>query len=120
MAPMPPTVRAAFDKELEDAWATDDLDARWRSLERAHILSQPWALPHTRAHWHMLRLAVRCHDSREIIGQLVRLLVAGPGSSIGRVPVGNPGRATVGLMVTVPIPEDLARVLADGVARSSR
>lgn len=66
----------------------------------------------------MLRLAVRCRDRREILGRLVRLLVAGPGSSVGRVPLGNPGRATVGLMASIPVPEDLARILADGAARS--
>ncbi|MBF6328092.1 DUF3703 domain-containing protein [Nocardia transvalensis] len=114
MTPMPPTVRAAFEAELDHARTATDLDDRWRALERAHILSQAWAWPHTRAHWHMFRLAIRCHDRREAIGQVVRLVVAGPGSALGRSPVGNTGRSSVGLMTRMPVPDDLARLLADG------
>ena len=43
----------------------------WSHLERAHILSQPWAWPHTRVHAVMLRQAVRDRDVREVMGQLL-------------------------------------------------
>ncbi|WP_406238314.1 DUF3703 domain-containing protein [Nocardia sp. NBC_01009] len=119
MAPLPPTVRAAFEAELESAYTTTDLDEMWRALERAHILSQRWAWPHTRAHWHMLRLALRCHDRREAFGHLVRLSVAGLGSSVDRVPIGNTGRAAVGIATPMPIPADLARILEQGDAELS-
>ncbi|WP_378739875.1 DUF3703 domain-containing protein [Nocardia brasiliensis] len=109
---MPPTVRAAFEAELASADATTDLDEMWRCLERAHILSQEWAWPHTRAHWHMFRLAARCRDRREMVGQVVRLLVAGPGSALGRSPRGNTGRTAVGLRTVMPVPPDLDRILA--------
>ncbi|MFE7802868.1 DUF3703 domain-containing protein [Nocardia sp. NPDC057440] len=116
---MPPTVRAAFEAELESASTTTDLEEMWHALERAHILSQRWAWPHTRAHWHMLRLALRCHDRYEAIGQIVRLSVAGLGSSVGRVPIGNTGRAAVGITTPMPIPDDLGRILEQGDTESA-
>ncbi|MEV6279396.1 DUF3703 domain-containing protein [Nocardia sp. NPDC051832] len=116
---MPPTVRAAFQAELESASAATDLDVMWRALERAHILSQGWPWPHTRSHWHMLRVALRCRDRREALGQVVRLAGAGVASSLGRVPVGNTGRSTVGIMTPMPIPDDLAQILATGRAETA-
>jgi hypothetical protein len=91
-----------------------DLDEAGRLLERAHILSQPWAWPHVRAHIDMLRLAVRARDRREVVGQIVRTIVAGPGSATGRYPLGNTGRADVPATRPMPIPDDLAAVLASG------
>lgn len=79
----------------------------WRHLERAHIVSQPWAWPHTRVHWAMLTCAIRQRDRRELVGQLVRLVVAGPGSLADRYPTGNTGRTTVRLTETAPVPADL-------------
>lgn len=108
---MPARVRAALHTELTAAAATTDPAVRWRHLERAHILSQPWPWPHTLAHWQMLRLAISRRDRREAVGQVIRLLVAAPGSITGRYPHGNTGRASLGLTQPLPMPEDLAAVL---------
>lgn len=108
---MPASVRTALDVELTAASTVREVALRWRHLERAHVLSQPWPWPHTAAHWHMLRLAVAQHDRREAIGQVIRLVVAGPGSALGRYPEGNTGRARVGLTQPMPVPDDLAAVL---------
>ena len=83
----------------------------WPALERAHIASQPWAWPHTRVHTAMLRVAWRQRDRREIVGQLIRVVVAGPGSLAGRYPPGNTGRTTMGLTEHGPIPADLTGLL---------
>ncbi|MEV0409909.1 DUF3703 domain-containing protein [Streptomyces sp. NPDC050448] len=108
---MPAAVREAFEAELRRARdAAPDTPAMWTALERAHIISQAWARPHTRAHWHMFRLAVRCRDRSETVGQVVRILVAGAGSVTGRVPYGNTGRTAAGLFTPMPLPDDL-RVL---------
>ncbi|MEV0034024.1 DUF3703 domain-containing protein [Nocardia sp. NPDC050793] len=120
MAPMPPTVRTAFEEELRAASDATDLGDMWRALERAHILSQPWPWPHTRSHWHMLRLALRCRDRKEALGQVVRLSGAGLASSLGRVPIGNTGRAAVGIMTPMPIPADLAAILEAGRGETAR
>ncbi|GAA1594840.1 hypothetical protein GCM10009678_91120 [Actinomadura kijaniata] len=112
LAPMPAPVRAAFEAELRAARAARDLDAMWTALERAHILSQSWAWPHTRSHWHMFLLALRRRDRREAVGQAVRLTVAGPSSLLDLAPPGNTGRASVGLRTEMPVPGDLAALLA--------
>jgi hypothetical protein len=109
-----PAIAAAIDADRQAARAAraaGDLDEAWRRLERTHVLSQPWAWPHVRSHLDMLRLAVHARDRREIVGQVVRTLVAGPGSAAGRYPLGNTGRATVPATRPMPIPEDLAELL---------
>lgn len=109
--PMPPVVKAAFEKELSNARHAEDSAAFWTAAERAHILSQPWPWPHTWAHAVMLRRALRERDRVEAVGQVIRMLVAGPGSALGRYPEGNTGRARVNLTQTMPVPPDLAAVL---------
>lgn len=90
-----------------------DVADEWKHLERAHILSQPMAGLHVRTHLAMLTYAFRRRDPREIVGQLLRLVVAAPGSWTGRYPVGNTGGADVSALRPMPVPEDL-RAILDG------
>lgn len=69
------------------------------------------AVAHTRNHVAMLALAVAQRDRREALGQVVRIVVAAPGSALGRYPEGNTGRARVGLTRPMPVPDDLADLL---------
>ena len=55
--------------------------------------------------------AVRRRDGREIAGQLLRLLLAVPGSVSGRYPVGNTGGADVSAFSPMPVPDDLRPLL---------
>ena len=106
---------AAWSDERSAARAArdrGDSSAEWRHLERAHILSQPMAALHLRTHIAMLGAGIRRRDRREIVGQLLRLVVAGPGSLTGRYPVGNTGGADVSAMAPMPIPADLVGVLS--------
>lgn len=96
-----------------------DATSEWHHLELAHILSQPLATAHVRTHVAMLSYGVRHRDRREITGQLVRLLVAGPGSAIGRYPLGNTGGANVSAVTPMPIPIDLRAILEDTIAVAS-
>ena len=76
------------------------------------------AFAHVRTHVAMLGYGLRHHDGREIVGQLVRLVVAAPGTWTGRYPVGNTGGANVSAVKPMPIPDDLRAVLIDpGVTR---
>lgn len=59
----------------------------------------------------MFRLAVRCRDRAEAVGQVVPILLAGAGSVSGRVPDGNTGRTNAGLSTPMPIPQDLRLLL---------
>ncbi|HEX6244302.1 MAG TPA: DUF3703 domain-containing protein [Polyangiales bacterium] len=108
---MSPVLAAAFAEELRRAREARDAEKVWHHLERAHVLSQAHAWPHVRVHLHMLIAGWRRGDAREVWGQLVRVLVAAPGSWLGRAPLGNTGGADVGILTPMPIPEDLRRVL---------
>ena len=112
------------DRELLGAWSSERAEARSarsrgdaaseRShLERAHILSQPMAIPHVRTHLAMLSAGFRQRDRREVMGQVLRLVVAAPGSWTGRYPVGNTGGADVSAFRVMPIPDDLRALLED-------
>jgi len=112
------------DGELLDAWSRERAEARsarscgdarreWSHLERAHILSQPIAIPHVRTHLAMLSAGLRRRDRREVIGQALRLFVAAPGSWTGRYPVGNTGGADVSAFRVMSIPDDLRVILED-------
>jgi hypothetical protein len=107
---MPPALAARYADELGRG-AADASPAGWSALETAHVLAQPWAGAHVRTHWLMLRRGLRERDAREVAGQLVRILVAGPGSLAGRYPVGNTGRARVKATLPMAVPEDLAALL---------
>lgn len=104
-------VQAELD-EAARAEAAQDLDGAWRHLERAHILSQPFASLHVRVHIAMLAAGWRHRDAREVVGQLVRMLVAAPGSWLGRYPRGNTGRARVSMTLPMSIPADLEKLLS--------
>ena len=106
-------LRAWSDERAAARLARSDGDTagEWRHLERAHVLSQPMALPHVRTHVSMLGYGVRRRDAHEILGQALRLVVAGPGSLTGRYPVGNTGGANVKAMLPMAIPDDLKALL---------
>jgi hypothetical protein len=108
------TLRLAWETERQSARAAKsrgDSAGEWRHLERAHILSQPMAWPHLVTHAGMLGAAWRRHDPREVAGQLLRLLLAAPGSVTGRYPVGNTGGADVSAFRPMPVPDDLRSLL---------
>lgn len=104
---------AAFREEAaaaRQALASGDLNEAFRRLERAHILGQPWAGPHSWAHWMMLRIGWRRRDRREITGQVIRLAAGGLLSWLGRLPSGNTGGADVPAEAPMPVPADLVEL----------
>src|SRR5699024_4015791 len=108
---MPKHLRDAYTAEMGGARESRTPDDRWHHLERAHIISQPYPWPHTRNHFAMLDLAVRQRDRREALGQILRIIVAAPGSALGRYPDGNTGRTQAGLMTPMPVSADMAALL---------
>ncbi|WP_083915093.1 DUF3703 domain-containing protein [Ilumatobacter nonamiensis] len=112
---LPDAIRTRIDELLDGsnhAQTIGDPRTAWQQLEDAHILSQPWVRPHLKVHAHMLSLAWRQRDVREIVGQVSRILLAGPGSATGRYPAGNTGRSRVSAFVAMPIRDDLESLLA--------
>jgi hypothetical protein len=94
---------AAFKKSK----AAGDIASAWRSLERAHIVSQPFLGPHLANHRAMLGFAVAQSDWREVRGQIIRLALAPIGALTGRIPTGNTGRSNVSAFKPMPVPDDL-------------
>lgn len=111
---MPDGLKVYFHQELsdyKDEFAKRNLSVAWRHLERAHIIGQPWAVEHTLVHWMMLAFAFKIKNTKEIIGQLPRLLVGGIKSFVGKIPVGNTGGANVPPLLPMEVPQDLKEVM---------
>ena len=124
MRPMKSELRARLSPLVASALAgaraaSSSADA-WEQLERAHILSQPFAGLHVKVHAHMIRRAFRDRKWGELLGQLPRLLLAGPGSLFGRYPRGNRGTTAISMFRSEPIPSDLASLLSEDARDTKR
>jgi hypothetical protein len=95
---------------IRRARASDQAEAAWLYLEAAHVVGQQRLWPHTLTHVHMFRLALRTGDAGEALGQVMRLALVPLGHLSGRLPLGNPGRATVSAFAPLPVRAEL-RVL---------
>jgi hypothetical protein len=91
--------------------AEQDAADAWHYLERAHILSQQVLRLHLHVHAVMLTFAISRREWREARGQVLRLMLAPLGALIGRIPLGNTGRASVSAFMPMPMPEELRQVL---------
>ena len=80
---------------------------KWRRLERMHIIGQSYLKLHFYTHICMLRLAIKEIKIKEILGQLIRLLLLIPGHITGRLPEGNVGTTRVNAFITMHLPEEL-------------
>ena len=94
--------RAVDAKEPEQAWLL---------LEAAHVVGQLRLWPHTLTHVQMLKLALRQRDALEATGQLMRLALVPLGHLSGRLPLGNPGRATVSAFAPLPVRRELQALI---------
>lgn len=111
---IPSQLSKLFQKELvqaETLFEQNNFFQSWRHLERAHILGQPYPYHHSLVHWRMLLFGIKTKNTREIIGQLPRLLVGGVKSFVGVVPVGNTGGANVPPLQAMPIPDELQKII---------
>ena len=86
--------------------------ASFRHLERAHVLGQNSTVEHVRVHWRMLLWSLRRHDLREAVGQIFRIVGATTMTGIGLVPDGNTGGSNVSPFLRMPVPPDLATLIA--------
>jgi hypothetical protein len=111
---MPSALKPFFQIELDNAanvFSKGQLLESWQHLERAHILGQPYPYPHSLVHWKMLLFGIKTKNTKEIIGQIPRLLVGGVKSFVGNIPVGNTGGANVPPLQPMQIPDDLLNII---------
>lgn len=108
-------IRPFVDEELHAAGAAEaagDPGAGFRHLERAHVLGQASTIQHVRAHYHMLMWGIRQRSVGEVAGQVLRVIAAATKTAIKQVPVGNTGGSNVGPFQSMPVPKDLAAIIA--------
>jgi len=108
-------IRPYVTQEIQHAevlWAAGKRDLAFRHLERAHVLGQSSTVQHVRAHWHMFIWGIRSKSLRETLGQVVRMVGAATKTAIGLVPSGNTGGSNVSPFKPLPVPQDLATILA--------
>ena len=84
----------------------------WNWLMAAHVVGQHDAGLHLDCHLRMARLARETRDWPEFAGQLLRIALLPFGHLLGRLPEGNIGRATVGVLRRMEPPESV-QVLID-------
>ncbi|MES2895973.1 MAG: DUF3703 domain-containing protein [Pseudomonadota bacterium] len=111
LPPSPPVIAA----ELSAAEACERRGRpgeAFTHLERAHVLGQRSTLDHVRAHVRMLRWGLRRRDPREACGQLIRILGAATKTTFGLIPAGNTGGSRVSAFRPLPIPQELAAIMA--------
>lgn len=104
------------DAELaaaRQAEAAGNPRAGFSHLERAHVLGQASTVHHVRAHLQMLSWALRRRHMKEALGQVLRTVGAATKTALGWIPSGNTGGANVSPFKPMPVPEDLARLIAD-------
>jgi len=98
-------------KKVRDNLQLNDFQKAWHHLERAHIIAQKYPYEHTFVHWKMLQFGIKIKSTKEIIGQIPRLLVGGVKSFVGQIPVGNTGGANVPPLKVMEIPDDIKEIL---------
>src|SRR6218665_3445915 len=106
---MPKKLKIYYDFEIsayKNNLAEGNLQSAWHHLERAHVLGQSYPLEHTYAHWKMLKFGFHIKSTKEIIGQIPRLLIGGIKSFVGKVPLGNTGGANIPPLKSLPFEHD--------------
>ena len=111
---MPRALQSFYQEELllaKKEFAQKYYQQSWHHLERAHILGQPYPISHTSVHWKMLRFGISIKNTKEVFGQIPRLLAGGVKSFVGKIPVGNTGGADVPPLQPMEMPEDLLLII---------
>mgnify|MGYP003669528998 FL=1 len=101
-------LKYAYYKEIsryKELLAKEDYPNAWHHLERSHIIGQSYPIEHTYSHWLMLKFGLMQKNSKEVFGQIIRLLVGGWKSFINHVPIGNTGGANVPPLKRMIIPK---------------
>ena len=82
-----------------------DVVAAFAHLENAHVLGQSSTKWHTITHFRMLLWALSQRNTREILGQVVRLVGAVIITPLGLIPLGNTGGSDISPFKPMPLSE---------------
>lgn len=112
---IPEKLKKYYDKELinyHSEFLNGNLEKAWKHLERAHIIGQKYPFAHSYVHWKMLIFGCKIKNTKEILGQIPRLLFGGIKSFVGKIPVGNPGGANVPPLKSFPIDKEIMDIFS--------
>lgn len=107
-------LKAAFQQRLTSArqlHKAGAYDQAFAELEIAHVLGQQYILPHWQVHWAMLKVGFAQKSSKEVMGQIWRIILTPLGHLTGRLPIGNTGGSNVNAFQPMPISADLQSLL---------
>ena len=76
------------------------------------MLGQASTREHVRVHWRMLRWAARQRRPPEFAAQVFRIVGAAVMTAVGLVPEGNTGGGNMSAFRRLPVPPELADILA--------
>ncbi|MAC96734.1 MAG: hypothetical protein CMC96_14675 [Flavobacteriales bacterium] len=110
---MPARLQPYFEQELRAyraALEKNQFSIAWRHLERAHIIGQAYPWEHSYVHWKMLLFGIKIKNTKEVVGQIPRLVFGGIKSFVGTIPVGNTGGANVPPLRPLPISEEIQNI----------
>ncbi len=111
---LPKVLKPYFEEEIvnfESAFSKNDYVLAFQHLENAHIIGQAYPFAHTFVHWKMLHFGIKIKNTKEVIGQIPRLIFGGIKSFIDVIPTGNTGGANVSALKPMPIRPELQRIL---------
>jgi hypothetical protein len=107
------TLKPYFETELKKyqiEYSKGNLKSAWNYLERAHIIGQKYLCAPILVHWKMLQFRGKIKNTKEILGQIPRLIFGGVKSFVGKIPVGNPRGAAVLPLKPFPIEKELQNI----------
>lgn len=110
---MPQSLKPFFKRELVEYkrhLKAGSLSTAWNHLERAHVIGQAYPYHHSLVHWKMLLFGIRIKNTKEVIGQIPRLLVGGVKSFVGKIPLGNTGGANIPPLRPLPISDEIMEI----------
>ncbi|KGL58697.1 DUF3703 domain-containing protein [Polaribacter sp. Hel1_85] len=102
-------LRSEYHKHLElgkKLMKIKDYKTAFYHFENAHILGQKHLWKHTVSHYWMLILGIKTKNSKEIVGQIFRILASLLFTLIW-VPKGNTGGTNISSMKEIPIRKEL-------------
>lgn len=86
----------------------NDFKTSFYHLENAHVLGQKHIIRHTISHYRMLIFGVKSKNSKEIIGQVTRIIASVLFTLIW-VPRGNTGGSNISPIKQIPIRKELQK-----------
>ena len=108
---MASTLKTAFNKQLNKGktnLALKKYDQAFYYFENAHILGQKHVYRHVVSHYWILVYGFKTNNTKEVMGQVLRIVVATIFTLIW-VPKGNTGGARVSAVKELPIRKELQK-----------